>query len=190
MGLPEIYPFVRKIISPNLDLGEPFDPIGITIHYTASRDILGVEEALRKKKLRYHLVIDRDGSVIQLASLTHTVAHAGKAIWKGKSPNREHISIALLSWGLLDKNKKTWTGKGLPDNEIAFRQGEWWDKATMLQEESLITVCRWLLCFRITPEGICGHHECCIPKGRKSDPGGVLSMEMEAFRRLVPTLQV
>jgi len=185
--LPEYYPNVHLILEPTKNLVGKFigdDPSGATIHYTASRNLEATHKTLMDRGLNYHFIIDREGKVIQTAQLTHRVHHAGKAKWLDKSPNRSHVSVALLSWGLLNDGK-TWVGKRLPVEETAHRRNNTWDKATMAQEEALLHLCRWLVCMGIPPAGVCGHDECCLPKGRKVDPGGVLSWTMPEFRRLV-----
>jgi N-acetyl-anhydromuramyl-L-alanine amidase AmpD len=186
--LPDIYPFVHKIGDINTNLVDRFedgDPSGVTIHYTASRNIDSVIDTLANSKLNYHFIIDRQGHVYQNARLTHSVYHAGKAEWKGKSPNKSFISIALLNWGLLDDTGRTWAGQRLPDDETHTRHGKRWDKCTLVQEERLLVLCKWLVCQGIYPDMICGHDECCIPPGRKTDPGGIMSYDISQLRKLV-----
>lgn len=167
-------------------------PKGITIHYTADRDIDRVINSLSKNNLAYHIIIDRDGSIVQMAYFTQRVYHAGKARWISRSPNREHISVALASWGKLSEKGETWVGEKLPDDDIIERPGNLtklvfkWDKATGQQEAALFTFLEWACKqFEINPHEICGHDECAIPEGRKEDPGGVISVSCSEIRQLI-----
>lgn len=185
--VPDFYPKVNLILSPKENIVKEFNngPSGITIHYTASRDVNSTHAALMKNGLNYHLMIDRLGLVTQCAVLTHSVYHAGKARWNEQSPNRKHISIALLNWGKLE-NGRAWTGQGIPKEDIrTLKDGSQWHKATIAQENTLLDMCKWFTCLGIPRENVCGHDECAIPKGRKLDPGGVLSFSMDQFRDLL-----
>lgn len=171
-------------------------PLGITVHYTADRDLQSTFDALKTAgsdySLGYHVVIDRNGCVTQLARFDRMVYHAGKALWLGESPNRTHIAVALLSYGELKKdihgNFTSWSGVPIDPHQADRRKNNvnedysWWDVATPAQETSLKMFLLWCVAHGINPESICGHDECAIPKGRKVDPGGVLSTTMQGLR--------
>jgi len=190
-SVPDYYPKVNLILEPlKNNVGEfKGGPTGVTIHYTASRDLKSTHNTLLERGLNYHMIIDRDGMVTQTAIMTQRVHHAGPAAWRGKSPNRHHIAIALLNWGRLN-NGRTWAGQGIPREDIVTKKGVQWHKATAQQERALLEVCRWLVCMGIDPDMICGHDECCLPKGRKTDPGGILSYSMPKLRRLVTSAMI
>lgn len=169
-------------------------PIGIVVHHTADRDLARSRRALEQNGLGYHVIISRDGSMTQLGYFDQKMWHAGKAVWNGHSPNSRFIAVSLLSWGELkfDHGKfKTWTDVEIPQAETAHRPANiakgffYWDAATNEQFSSLLDFCVWACDAGIRPEFICGHDECAIPAGRKSDPGGVLPVTMEDFRKLV-----
>jgi N-acetyl-anhydromuramyl-L-alanine amidase AmpD len=165
---------------------------GITVHYTAGGAATSTIDYLRKTSLRYHLLIDREGSVYQLVYLNRKVNHAGPANWLGLSPNRNHIAIALANWGVLEKDNDryhTWTRKVLPPSQVAHRpytqEGKmgYWEACTPDAEETLNGVLRWLCVnLNIDSNHICGHDE---STPRKVDPGGSLSQSMEEIRRSV-----
>lgn len=166
-------------------------PKGIVIHHSADRDLGRVQISLETRGLGYHLIIARDGSITQHAWLDHGVWHAGKALWMGYSPNTYFLSISLLSWGEIKRDGKvfkTWSGAVLPDSEVVERvsnvngQKYYWDAATPEQLASLSRLCQWCIDNGVPIKNICGHDECAIPKGRKSDPGGVLPMTMQEYR--------
>lgn len=196
MNIPNFYPFIHNInISADLGKG-PWTwgkPSGITIHYASDRDVPRVINWLQQEKLGYHLLIDRDGKVIQVCPFNKCVDHAGKAVWNNLSPNRHHIAICLMSWGKLVQGASksySWTGEEIHFKDVATRpnflgNSGTWDKATEKQEQTLNEVLRWLMIYEIKPENICGHDEACLPVGRKQDPGGVLSLSTQAIRNVL-----
>lgn len=110
------------------------------------------------------------------------VWHAGKSIWNGHSCNESHIAIALVSWGHLDKDGRTWAKTDVPEREIRSRDGILWHVATPQQEIALCKALMWFESIGLDKKNFCGHDECCIPKGRKLDPGGVLGFKMSDIR--------
>jgi N-acetyl-anhydromuramyl-L-alanine amidase AmpD len=162
-------------------------PTGITLHHTADRSLPHVIQYGIAENVGYHLIIDRDGSIHQTANLNYKIYHAGKAMWLKESPNRNHIAVAVVSWGRVERigdEFKSWTGAKIPHDLVAHREGGYWDQATSIQESALWTVIKWLVKeFKIDPRKICGHSECAIPKGRKDDPKGVLSLTMDEIRQ-------
>src|SRR5512138_1274907 len=99
---PDVYPGVSVLLRPDALCHEPFPdsrPIGAVIHYTADRDEERVRRSLEQTQLCYHLIISRNGNVIQHAWLHRQTWHAGKAVWRGFSPNQRFLGIALMSWG-------------------------------------------------------------------------------------------
>ena len=124
--------------------------------------------------------------------------HAGKAIWKGYSPNQRFLGVALLSWGEVKKDTdgrfKTWNDEILSKNEVYWRVSNngtnalyYWDGATPEQMASLTKIALWAAECGLPIDNICGHDECALPPGRKSDPGGVLPMPMMEFRKSLKT---
>lgn len=164
-------------------------PFGVTVHYTASRNISSTIKELASKNLGYHLIIDRNGAIYQCAELIYQLNHAGRALWNGKSPNREHLAVALVSWGWVKRLAPgafvSWSGRTIATEECAHRQGQWWDAATPEQELALLKFLRWAILQGVGVSEICGHDECVLPKGRKVDPGGVLSLSMSEIRGLL-----
>jgi N-acetyl-anhydromuramyl-L-alanine amidase AmpD len=193
MNIPIFYPFIHNI-NTNVDFGKgPWSwgkPSGITIHYSSDRDVSRVINWLQQEKFGYHLLIDREGKVIQTCPFNKCVDHAGKAVWNNLSPNRHHIAICIMSWGKLVQGTDkyySWTGEEIPFDDVAMRPNflgktSAWDKATKKQEATIDDLIRWLVVYGIKPENICGHDESCLPQGRKQDPGGVLSLSTLAIR--------
>jgi len=185
----KLYPKVVTVFRPAILSRGPWPsgkPVGVTVHHSADRDLAQVEAYGAAEKIGYHIIIDRDGSAHQTAHLDACVAHAGKASWNKVSPNRGHVAVCVLSWGRVKREGDkftTWTTEELPHDQIAHRQGGYWDEATEIQELALWDCLEWLCReFGILPDNVCGHDECALPKGRKDDPGGVLSLTMTEVR--------
>jgi N-acetyl-anhydromuramyl-L-alanine amidase AmpD len=156
-------------------------PSGVTVHYTADGSLERLKREMGATKIGYHLIIDRDGTIIQTASMLKRVNHAGLASWNGKSPNRTHLAVAFISWGRLNAQGQAWTGLQI-QNPVTRAQGMW-DAASPAQEKSLTKVLTHLINeYKISPLEICGHDECSLPTGRKIDPGGSLSKSMAQLR--------
>jgi N-acetyl-anhydromuramyl-L-alanine amidase AmpD len=156
-------------------------PTGITVHYTADGDIDRVKREMDTQKVGYHFIVDRLGLIHQTANLAKAVNHAGKAMWNGQSPNRTHLAVAFISWGLLNKDGLAWNGTKIGGVK---RGGHLWDPATEVQEKKLFQLLRDLMRdFDISPINICGHDECALPAGRKVDPGFALSKTVAELRK-------
>lgn len=189
--IPEVYPYAQRLITPlAMGVGKMV-PRGVVVHYLADRNPERAIAALKAGGLGYHLIVGRDGAVWQTTYLNLAVNHAGEASWQKASPNRHFLAVALVSWGLLiakDGKLVAWNGSQVGSHEAAKRPGnlstgeEWWDIATGPQEASLRKFLGWAVERGIDPKMICGHDECALPKGRKPDPGGVLSKPMRAVR--------
>lgn len=156
-------------------------PRGVTVHYTASRNIGATVRDLSAKRLGYHFIIDRDGTTYQCAGTNQVLNHAGRSAWGDTLPNRDHVGVALISWGQVtwtsDEYLTTWCGVLLPVSEGVKTGKTWWHKATEAQEKSLLSLLKNLVDSGVPAKNICGHDECCIPKGRKIDPGGVVDVK-------------
>lgn len=194
--IPDLYPRTQKLVNPMEFATGKMVPSGITIHYTADGDAKKSIAALKGAGLGYHIIIDRDGTVYQTCYLSQSVDHAGKALWNGRSPNRHHIAVAVVSWGAVnfkDGKYTAWTGMPLPKAEVQRREGNLgpgeyhWHVCTRAQEDALFAFLRWAVSKGIKPEDVCGHDEAAIPKGRKADPGGVISKSMKEIRDVLAT---
>lgn len=196
MVFPLLYENVTRINSLNhtkRDIFPDSTPIGVVVHYSADRDTDRMIRSLHSQGLGYHIVIDRDGHVLQLNDFHTRVWHAGKAHWKGYSPNQRFISVAVSSWGYVKQDGsegffEAWNGSKIPESCVRQRVSQfdksiqYWDMATQEQTKQLMIFLRWCAQFGIDPNLICGHDECAMPPGRKQDPGGVLEHTMQEIR--------
>ena len=177
---------------------EDMFPKGITLHYTASHSAENAIKYLRTTNKRYHLLIDPSGITYQTMYFNQTVNHAGSAYWNSLSPNANHISVAIVSWGKLTMNMGeyfTWVKTPIRTEEVRVIKDKdrilsFWHKATKEQINALISFCVFAAKYGIDPDNICGHDECCIPRGRKEDPGHILPFTMEELRDIIKKNQM
>jgi N-acetylmuramoyl-L-alanine amidase len=165
-------------------------PIGLTIHYTAGLTAESAISTLTTAKVQAsaHLVIDRDGTVYQLAPLNAVCWHAGPSSWRGRQMcNGFMIGIELVNAGPLTKkgNGKFYfevaKSKECPKDEAVEGRQKLWPNTTHWQEypeaqmEALIEVSRAIQKeYDVAEENIVGHEN--IAPTRKSDPGPAFPM--------------
>jgi len=141
-------------------------------------------------KASAHLVIDRDGSIVQLVDFNRKAWHAGKSQWRGISGLNNHsIGIELDNPGILQGSPGSWRtswGRPVPDTEVLVKARSsdnalvGWHTYTEVQlevarEASLALVRHYNL------EEMVGHED--IAPGRKKDPGA--AFPMSSFQSLM-----
>lgn len=140
-----------------------------------------------------HVVIDRDGRVIQCVPLDRVAWHAGKSSWRGLSGLNQHsFGIELANWGHLKRAGAGWschTGLPIVDPYMAVhRNGNpdgstapiGWEPYPRAQFDAAIALVRALVSSFGVNE-IVGHDD--ISPTRKWDPGP--AFDMARFRALV-----
>lgn len=161
-------------------MGGSLDPTFIVMHYTAG---LTTESAVQtfcapQSKVSAHLVIGREGDVVQCVPFNRQAWHAGRSKWGNViGLNRASIGIELVSAGKLDRQGShwvTWFGKRIdPDEVFVDHAGHGWHAYTELQIETARTVCQDLMAV-YDIQDILGHEE--VSPGRKIDPGPALRL--------------
>jgi hypothetical protein len=168
----------------------------------AEQGLQSVGSAVRKGSYAY-FVLDRDGNVYQNFPLDRWGYHAGKSSWKELSGtvSDELVGIEIMNAGKMEEKKGSkyyawFTGsKDTPFSEKEIRHIKKsnknqakgvYHKYSEEQERSLLELIMWLK--RTNPEVfnldlVLGHDE--VAPGRKSDPGGSLSMAMPDFREKI-----
>lgn len=140
-----------------------------------------------------HVVVDRDGSIIQCVSTEVAAWHAGKSSWRGRTDtNRRSIGIELANWGYLERHGAGWasyTGVPIADPVIATHKNGnpdggrapiGWEPYYEAQFNAAVAIARALVAtYGITE--IVGHDD--VAPSRKWDPGP--AFDMERFRREV-----
>jgi N-acetyl-anhydromuramyl-L-alanine amidase AmpD len=133
MMLPDIYKGAQKLVTPlAMSAGPMLDVEGVTVHHTADTNVTRLIESLKAEGLGYHIIIDRDGTVIQTTYHSQRVNHAGTAKWLGHSPNRSHVAVSIVSWGSVTKKGNryfAWNGAEVVATQVANRKGNLTDEA-------------------------------------------------------------
>jgi hypothetical protein len=168
-------------------------PSLIVVHETSSR--LGKYNCLgyllgkaNTRRVGYHILIERDGTVVQLADLNRKLRHAGRSAWGGRQwCNNFSIGIGLVGPGPLtgttDK-AKSWFRETYTDGLVAgdsqwHGKGNIWLKPTPEQMASLQRVVDEIK--ELYPSiDICGHYQC--SPGRKIDPPPTNVVDLEAIK--------
>lgn len=181
---------VRFVKSPNIQNG--LQPEYIVIHYTAGPTVAAAVATLTSlsAKVSAHLVIGRDGSVVQLVPFDKIAWHAGASSWEGREGlNRFSIGIELDNQGRLIRKGAGWTGifgHPVADSDVleAFHQngkGPYgWQTYPEAQILAAIEVCQ-ALTQAYTLFDVVGHDD--IAPLRKYDPGP--AFPLESFRARV-----
>lgn len=171
---------VRQMPSPNHSGTFRQRPAMLVMHYTAGGSAEGSASWLANPQASAsaHLVIGRDGRVIQGVSLDHRAWHAGRSTWRGLSGlNSYAIGIELANWGPLG------TDSAAPHVEAAHKHGgsvRCWEIYPDAQIAAAEAVARAIATYHPIAE-IVGHDD--IAPGRKLDPGP--AFDMAAFRAAV-----
>ncbi len=100
-------------------------PDTVVIHYTAGRDAESSAKFLCSEvKASAHLVIGRDGKIIQLVPFNTISWHAGVSAYGARQGlNKYSIGIELDNAGILQKTGneyKAWFGRSYPENEVMY----------------------------------------------------------------------
>ncbi len=191
--------------SPNK--GGALRPDTIVMHYTAGTSTTGAARWLssRKSKASAHLVVGRDGEVIQLVSFKEIAWHAGRSRWRGRTGlNRYSIGIEIVNAGPLtkhaDERYRTHFGQIISDPaEVVLashkhqRDAKYWHSYTEAQLDRVEELVLALLDEYPPIRDVVGHDD--IARGRKSDPGPAFPMErfvnlVDARREDRPDLMV
>jgi N-acetylmuramoyl-L-alanine amidase len=156
----------------------------VVLHFTGGASGASSVEAMGQRKVSAHLVIDRDGSVIQCVPFNKVAAHAGVSRWKDpKTGERyEHcngftIGIEIANAGD-DEGAQSWARKqGANFSEAKHRNGGkevLWEGFPAAQIAAVIAICKALVS-KYNLDDITGHD--CIAPERKNDPGPLFPMQ-------------
>lgn len=161
-------------------------PDTIVIHFTAGRDAASSVRTLMDPGVQAsaHIVLGRDGHIIQLVPFDTIAWHAGRSKWKDRTGlNKYSIGIEIDNAGRLDLNGDeylSWFKKAYPRSEV-FKgihrnenEATYWHKYTEKQIEITEEICR-LLIANYPIKMILGHEE--ISPGRKTDPGPAFPLD-------------
>ena len=102
-----------------------------------------------------HIVVERDGTIVQQVPFDRKAFHAGASVWKGeKFCNGFAIGIEIVNPGKLDKDGRAWFHKktergfpvaGLKRVKTAQHGDGWWLDYTAEQIEAVTNLCKALV---------------------------------------------
>lgn len=175
---------------PTPNQGGKIVPEAIVIHYTSGRALMSTVRWLQnpKSSASVHIVIGRDGAVVQMVPFDVKAWHAGSSTLNGKQGcNGFTIGIELCNFGLLEYRNGMYfssAGTTLPESDVVsaahkFTPGkaQHWEKYTAEQIKVCVSVCE-TICKEYGIKTIVGHDDVAYPKGRKIDPGPAIDMSV------------
>ncbi len=181
---------VEFVQTPNIS-DYALQPQYLVMHYTAGASVASAVNTLVNPRISAsaHLVIGRDGSIVQLADFTQVTWHAGLSSWQDlTSLNKYSIGIELDNAGKLEKSQDgvwhTWYGDIIDNSQVLEAPHKnyptipyGWQLYT--PEQLLITLeIAELLVNTYKLKDIVGHDD--IAPRRKTDPGP--AFPMSSFR--------
>lgn len=150
----------------------------LVIHFTSGasgRSSINFWKTPAARGASAHLVIDRDGTVIQCRAFNRTCGHAGVSRWKGFSGlNSCSIGIELANAGDDAKLAAKWSK--LSPVQAKHKNGgqpQNWEAYPEAQVQACIEVAKALVA-RYKLDDVVGHDD--IAPARKNDPGPAFPM--------------
>lgn len=188
---------VTRVMSSNINGAFDNSPSVTVMHFTYGNSAASSAgwfcSPNNQNKSSAHVVIGRDGEVIQCVDFNIRANHAGRSSWRGRSGlNRWAFGIELANWGNLMRQSNgwaSWTGKIIPNAvEAVHRNGNpdgsrhpiGWEPYTEAQIEAAVGIVQALVKTYGAQE-IVGHED--VSPTRKWDPGP--AFDMLEFRRRV-----
>ncbi|WP_332738445.1 N-acetylmuramoyl-L-alanine amidase [Hydrogenophaga sp.] len=180
---------------PTPNVGGAMRPQFVVLHYTAGRTLESSVESLCTKKPQgnasAHIVLGRDGRIVQLAPFNAVTWHAGVSQWNGIDGLNHHaIGVEMDNAGLLHREGErcvSWFGKAYPDNEVVVAEHRHgggarpWHHYTEVQIERALQLCEVLVA-HYGLKDVLGHED--IARGRKVDPGPAFPLAAVRSRAL------
>ncbi|MCF7805306.1 MAG: N-acetylmuramoyl-L-alanine amidase [Candidatus Marinimicrobia bacterium] len=169
-------------------------PDSVVIHYTAGGSLEGAVRTLcdPERSASAHVVVGREGEIVQLVPFNTIAWHAGKSSHQGReSFNQFSVGIEIDNAGQLTKTEQgfsSWFGRNYSEEEVihAVHQNrtepDYWQKYSEEQIAAVFDLCT-LLMQTYPIELIVGHEE--ISPSRKIDPGPAFPLDKLRERLLV-----
>jgi N-acetylmuramoyl-L-alanine amidase len=164
------------------NVGAALAPRYLVLHFTAGRSLETSVESLCTQKPQgnasAHVVLGRDGRIVQLAPFNVVTWHAGVSQWNGLTGmNQYAIGIEMDNAGMLHREGErfvSWFGKEYPSSDVRLaehRHGggvQPWHTFTEVQIARALELSE-LLVAHYGLQDVLGHED--IAPGRKTDPG-------------------
>lgn len=186
--------------------GEPMTPQAVVIHFTSGATAQSSVEAMKERGLSAHVVIDRDGTILQCRSFKTQCAHAGRSQWVNPRTKQKYsssvnpitIGIEIANAGNDDPQERDaydWAAKqpGFASITARHRNGGEpcaWEAYPKAQLAAVFALTKALV-ERYRLDDVTGHD--CIAPQRKNDPGPAFPMaelrEFCGFGRILPAVR-
>jgi N-acetylmuramoyl-L-alanine amidase len=167
----------------------------LILHYAAGRSVASSVDSLctekRSGNASAHVVLGRDGSIVQVAPFNVVTWHAGVSQWNGLvGLNQYSIGIEMDNAGVMNRVGSqfvAWFGAVYPDSEVLLaehKQGGGirpWHTYTEVQIARALELSE-LLVTHYGLEDVLGHED--IAPHRKTDPGPAFPLEAVRSRSL------
>jgi len=164
----------------------------IIVHYTAGNNADVAVKTLKNPKVQAsaHMVVSREGKVVQLADLNVITWHAGVSEYtfpdkKRTTFNKHSIGIEIANDGYLKKVEDKYFNAYNKEiaAEFAFfgkhrnpvTKSQYWHSYTDVQIKAVFDVCAAIIKEYPSVKYILGHEE--IAPGRKTDPGPAFPLD-------------
>lgn len=170
--------------SPNQS--QTISPLYLVIHYTAGSSLEGAVNWFLNPQAQAsaHLVIGRDGTVVQMVDFNKKAWHAGKSIWGNlEGLNSYSIGIELVNSGRLSKRSDgqwvNWAKNIIPDDQVTIAthkdetEANGWHEYSDQQIQCALNIAT-LLNHHYKFTDVLGHED--IAPKRKADPGPLFPM--------------
>lgn len=167
-------------------MGKVIKPLYLLIHYTAGTSASGAEEWFKNpaSQASSHLIIDRDGAIIQMVPFNRRAWHAGESKWGELTDINTHsIGIEIVNAGKLRKRSDgtwlSWANKPIANEEVTLathkneQRETGWHEFTEAQIQSTLEV-GILLAAKYELIDVLGHDD--VAPKRKVDPGSLFPM--------------
>lgn len=151
----------------------------LVTHFTGGATGASSIEAMRQRGVSAHLMVDRDGSVVQCRAFNVQAAHAGVSRWKDPKTGTLYNGMNSCSIGMEignagnDPDALKWARKqpGFASIRAKHRNGgpeQEWETYSEAQLRTVFEIAK-ALCVRYSLDDLTAHD--CIAPERKDDPG-------------------
>lgn len=175
--------------------GGPLAPRYLVFHYTAGSSAASAVNSLCTRKpsgnASAHIVLGRDGAIVQLAPFDVVTWHAGLSQWNGLiGLNNWSIGIEMDNAGPMNRvgsKYVAWFGRAYPDSEVMLAEHKHgggvrpWHAYTEAQIARALELAEVLVA-HYGLEDVIGHED--IAPARKQDPGPAFPLSAVRSRAL------
>jgi N-acetylmuramoyl-L-alanine amidase len=163
------------------NVGQMTEPRFIVLHFTGTGTLQGAVDWFRRPEAQNsaHVIVGRDGEVVQMAPFSLATWHVGASQWQGLNGlNRYSVGIDLVNWGRLARRGGRWVAPNdeeVPASEVLevrdprTGQVQGWQRFTPRQVEVVANLARALVREYPTISEVLAHSQ--VSPGRKEDPG-------------------